>query len=263
MCKETKAPNIILRPPMGKQFTVSAPWQHVYTDLLGPYPRTKSGNVSLLIVLDQFSKFVLLKPVRNSKAPTICSYFESEVFHVYGVPESILTDNGGQFRSNFFKDFLKTYGVNFITTATNSPQANASERVNRSILAAIRSYIDDNHQNWDVHISSIASALRTAVHQSIGYSPYFAVFGRPPIQHGSTYALLNRLGTLPSDLISPLPPPDFQNILYAQIRERLRNAHEVHERVYNTRTRFVSYIPGQEVYRRNFVQSDFKKMFNA
>lgn len=263
LCKETKAPNIILRPPLGNQFPVNAPWQRLYTDLLGPYPRSKSGNILLLIVLDQFSKFVLLKPLRKGTADTVCNFLESEVFHVYGVPESVLTDNGVQFLSNNIKKFLDRYGVRHITTATHSPQANASERVNRSILAAIRAYVEDDHQNWDVHISSIGSALRTAVHQSIGYSPFFAVFGRQPIQHGSTYELLNRLGMLPSELTSPLSPPDFQNILYDQIQERLRIAHETHERVYNTRTRFVSYVPGQEVYRRNFVQSDFKKMFNA
>lgn len=263
VCKESKAPNIILRPPMGSQFIVSAPWQRLYIDLLGPYPRSKSGNVSLLIVLDQFSKFVLLKPLRKATSASIVTFVESEVFHMFGVPESILSDNGVQFISEKFKTFLERYGVRHITTATHSPQANASERVNRSILAAIRTYLDSDQQNWDVHISSIASALRSAVHQSIGYSPYFAVFGRRFVQHGSNYELLKQLRSLPTDDLSILPPPDFQNVLCDQIRQRLSDSHENHERVYNTRTRFVSYIPGQEVYRRNFVQSDFKKMFNA
>lgn len=114
-----------------------------------------------------------------------------------------------------------------------------------------------------MHISSIACALRNSVHESIGYSPHFLVFGRQQVQHGSAYRLLDKLNGLPVTDVLPLPPPEFQNVLYTQIQDRLRRAHEKHETVYNTRTRFVSYVAGQEIYRRNFVQSDFKKNFNA
>lgn len=128
-CKETKAPNVILRPPMGQQILVGAPWQRFYVDLLGPYPRSRSGNAWLLLVLDQFSKFFFLKPLRNATSPLIVKYIESEVFHVFGVPETILTDNGKQLLSKIFSYFLNKNGVKHITTATYSPQVNAAERV--------------------------------------------------------------------------------------------------------------------------------------
>lgn len=262
-CKETKAPNVTLRPLMGQQVEVEAPWQRLYIDLLGPYPRSKSGNVSLLIVLDQFSKFVLLKPIRKADALTIVRFLESDVFQMFGVPEAILTDNGVQFLSKEFKSLVDTNGVSHMRTATHSPQANASERVNRSILAAIRAYVGDNQQNWDVHVGAIASALRNSVHESIGYSPHFVVFGRQQIQHGSAYALLKNLNGLPMTDTVALPPHDFQDVLRQQIQDRLHRAHNKHEATYNTRSKFVSYVPGQEVFRRNFTQSDFAKNYNA
>lgn len=263
LCKETKAPNVTLRPPMGQQVVVECPWQRIFIDLLGPYPRSKAGNVTLIIVLDQFSKFVLLKPIRKADASTIIRFLEAEVFHMFGVPEEVLSDNGVQFLSKDFKLFLKQHGINHMTTATHSPQANASERVNRSILAAVRTYIGENHQNWDVHISAIASALRNSVHESIGYSPYFVMFGRQQVQHGSAYALIKNLNGLPMPNTVALPPSDFQDILRQQIQDRLQRAHDKHEAVYNTRSKFVSYVPGQELYRRNFTQSDFAKNYNA
>ena len=61
------------------------------------------------------------------------------MFHLFGVPESILSDNGDQ--SKEFKAKLTQYGVRHVYTAFHSPQANSSERANRSILAAIRSYV--------------------------------------------------------------------------------------------------------------------------
>lgn len=127
-CKETKAPSTTLRPPMGNQIIVERPWQHICIDLLGPYPRSKTGNVSLFIVLDKYSKFVLLKPLRKANSDRINQYIKTEVFHTFGVPETILSDNGVQFRSKSFKTLLARYGVSHMRTATHSPQANRSER---------------------------------------------------------------------------------------------------------------------------------------
>lgn len=263
ICKETKAANTILRPPMGKQILVDQPWQRLYIDFLGPYPRSKRGNTTVLILLDQFSKFVVLKPVRKATAQEFVKFLETDIFHLFGVPESILSDNGSQFRSHLLKNLFTRYGVNHIMTGLYSPQANASERVNRTLLASIRAYIGKDHRDWDNEISAIASALRNNVHSSTGYSPHVLVFGRHPVHHGSSYSLLRKLGSLGEPFIEILPPDEHRNLLNDRVRRNLQQAHELHERVYNKRTRHVSFKPGQEVFRRNFAQSNFEKNFNA
>lgn len=263
VCKETKAPNISLRPFMGIQTIVERPCQRLYIDFLGPYPRSKKGNCFLFIVLDQFSKFVWLKPMRKSSAAEVVKYLVAEIFHVFGVPESILSDNGVQFRSRDFENCMKSYGISHITTATHSPQANASERVNRTILSAIRAYIGSDQRTWDEQISGIACAIRNNVHSSTGFSPFFLLFGRNQLQHGAAYELLRKLGNLTDGDATYLQPTELQNLVSSNVIQNLRRAHEVHERVYNKRARFVEFRPGQEVFRRNFVQSNFANNFNA
>lgn len=263
LCKETKAPNITLKPQMGSQVTVSRPWQRLYIDLLGPYPRSKAGNSTLLIVLDQFSKFVLLKPLRKASAAEVTRFLEQNVYHMFGVPESIWSDNGVQFISKEFKNMNDRYGVTHIRTATHSPQSNASERVNRSILAAIRSYVTQDQQTWDAEISSIGSALRNNVHESTGYSPHYLVFGQRFINHGSCYRLLRELEALPESDIDVLPPTDFRMLVSDRVRTNLNAAYERHKKAYNARSRLVNFSVGQEVYRRNFQLSNFSKGLNA
>lgn len=51
-------------------------------------------------------------------------YFEDDVFHYFGVPECVVTDNGVQLKAFY------------------SLQPNASEKVNMSVLSAIKAYID-------------------------------------------------------------------------------------------------------------------------
>lgn len=61
-CKSTKAPNFITRPPMGRQTITEIPFLKIFIDLLGPYPRSKTGNTYILVVLDHFSKFCFIHP---------------------------------------------------------------------------------------------------------------------------------------------------------------------------------------------------------
>ena len=262
-CKETKAPNYTLRPPMGNQFKVERAFQHLYVDLLGPYPRSKRGNSYLFIILDQFSKYVLLKQLRQATSKNIIEYLDSEVFSVYGVPETLLSDNGVQFASKDFSELLSSYGIKHIFTASHAPQANASERVNRSILSAIRSYLGNDQREWDVHISQIAGALRNSVHSSTKHTPHYLVFGNHKVQHASAYPLLRKLGCLADPESEVLCNTDLKQLIFGKVTKNLKKAHERHQKTYNIRSKNVVYKPGEEVYRRNFAQSSFKDNFNA
>jgi len=54
VCLATKNSNTVLRPPLGKPMESQRPIQNLYMDLLGPCPRSKTGNIGLLIILDPF-----------------------------------------------------------------------------------------------------------------------------------------------------------------------------------------------------------------
>ncbi|XP_046808386.1 uncharacterized protein K02A2.6-like [Lucilia cuprina] len=182
----SKHPNKTLRPPMGKIVGTPRFFEKLYIDFLGPYTRSRSGHIGIFIALDHFP---FLKAVKKFAADVVIKYMETELFHTFGVPETVVSDNGSQFRSTEFKNFLDRYGVKHVFTAVHAPQANASERVNRSVLAAIKSYVRSDQKNWDEQLSSISCALRSAVHSAVGTSPYYLAFGQHMITNGSTYAL--------------------------------------------------------------------------
>lgn len=56
---------------------------------------------------------------------------------------------------------------------------------------------------------------------------------------------------------------DRMNVIRDQIKENMNKAYEKSAERYNKRARIVKLIPGQEVYRRNMVLSNFKKSRNA
>ncbi|KAM8707567.1 hypothetical protein ACLKA7_014661 [Drosophila subpalustris] len=122
--------------------------------------------------------------------------FSDQIFFAYGVPQTIVSDNGPQFKAVEFNAWLTSRGIRHIYTAVYSPQSNASERVNRSLVAGIRAFLEGNHSEWDAHIHAISCALRNATHQSIGCSPYHALYGFDMMTHGTQYELLHKLGML-------------------------------------------------------------------
>jgi len=71
------------------------------------------------------------------------------IFDEFGMQDVIVSDNGSQFKANYFNAFLTELGIRHIYTALYSPQSNAAERVNRSLLSAVWSYLNNDQREWD------------------------------------------------------------------------------------------------------------------
>lgn len=251
-----------MKPPMGNQVVSVRPFQRLYIDLLGPYPRSKAGYIGLLIVLDHLTKFHWLCPLRKFTSVNIQNYLEQNIFHTYGVPEVIVSDNGSQFKANDLNAFFTKYGITHTYTAYYSPQSNASERVNRSLIAGIRAYLKNDHRLWDEQLSAISCALRNSHHQAINISPYHALFGFDMITHGSSYELLRKLQLL-EEPTAKISRDDHLQLIRHNLKRYIKEAFDKNRSQYNLRSRPQTFNVNQEVFRRNFAQSNMEKNFNA
>ncbi|KAH8288873.1 hypothetical protein KR054_011126, partial [Drosophila jambulina] len=108
----------------------------------------------------------------------------------------------------------------------------------------------------------ICCALRSAVHSSLGTSPYYMIFGQHFISSGATYKLLRALNLL-EDRTLAFTKEDSLELVRSKALEIMKNSYEKNERRYNLRSKEVSFSEGQEVYRRNFKQSNFAAGYNA
>lgn len=143
-----------------------------------------------------------------------------------------------------------------------SPQANASERVNRVTNEVLRSYIRDDQRVWGLYLISINCSLRNSTHQGIGRTSYQVVFGQNMLTHGEDYKLLRKLNILAENDIKVERLDNF-TLIRESIKNHKKTAFEKNKRLYNLRTRCKQFDVGQEVYRRNFVQSSKIGNFNA
>lgn len=265
ICKMSKTGNSKPYGLFGKYRRVDYPWQMLAADILGPFPRSKGGFTHLLVVCDWFTKLPCLIPLRKATAKNVVKSIESKVLHEYGIPESIVMDNGSQFsRSKEIKSMVKRYGISRLwSNCFHHPQSNFTERHNKTIGAALRSYIKDNHREWDAHIPEISIALKTAVHAVTGFSPFFLNHAREYMFHGSDHKL-TRLNE-PSDVIDPYTNrTNFINKfldISEKIHEKMLKAYRRNEKHYNANREKFTFNTGDEVFLRNYCKSDASKSF--
>ncbi|GFU46782.1 retrovirus-related Pol polyprotein from transposon 297 [Trichonephila clavipes] len=86
-------------------------------------------------------------------------------------PISLISDNGPQFISEIFEHLSHRLYIKHIKTVTYQPQANLTERVNRTLEQMTACFVEENHDNWDRFLHEFSFALRTAVNESTGKTP--------------------------------------------------------------------------------------------
>ena len=150
-------------------------------DLLGPFPKSSSGNAYVVTMVDRFTRWPELVAIPDATAETVVDAVIDGLVLRHGCPEKILTDRGSQFTSELFQRMAKRLGVKKVFTTAYHPQTNGqTERFNRVIAEALTSFVDDEQRDWDEYLSSLAFPYRSSVVDSIGETSYYLVHGRDP-----------------------------------------------------------------------------------
>lgn len=264
MCKQIKHPTSKRQGLMGKFKNVVLPFQMLSLDLMGPFPRSTKQNSWLLVITDWVTKMPFLFPLRQATASKIVKIVEENIFLMFGIPEIIIADNGKQFTGKVFSDLLRKYSIEKMWfNSRYHPQNNPTERTNKTIGQALRAYVNNNHRHWDAEIPNIGLALRTAVNEITGFSPFFLNFGRNFTYSGTDYeahistndpahAIPNRVVFLEK----------FKEI-FKDVASKIKAAYIKNKKHYDRNKRDVRLSVGDVCYKRNYVLSNAINYFSS
>ena len=76
-------------------------------DIVGPLPRGKGQVKFLLIAIDYFTKWVEAEALSTITEAKIQSFVWKNIIFKFGIPRTIISDNGRQFDNQGFREFFQ------------------------------------------------------------------------------------------------------------------------------------------------------------
>ncbi|XP_052901553.1 uncharacterized protein K02A2.6-like [Anopheles moucheti] len=150
-------------------------WRRVHIDYAGPFE-----GFYFLVVVDAFSKWsVVYKSPGTTTSATIAML--RNIFARFGMPETLVSDNGPQFTSSLFAEFCNSNGIEHITTAPFHPQSNGqAERFVDTLKRALRK-IQSDETSLDEALELFLISYRSTPNAQLSQqkTPAEEMFGRP------------------------------------------------------------------------------------
>lgn len=116
----------------------------IQLDVCGPFPLSDSGNKFILVIIDQFTKWVEAFPIPSEDSETTAKRLVFDFISRFGFPSEVHTDQGQNFQNNLFREVCRLLGIAQSRTTPYHPSSNGQvERFNRTLLQTIRCYMEE------------------------------------------------------------------------------------------------------------------------
>ena len=100
------------------------PWEDLALDLLGPLP----SEESILVVVDYFSRYFEVDIMRSTTSAKVINCLE-RIFLTHGLPLTVTSDNGTQFTSETFEQYLKECGIEHRRVTPSKQRSGKAEQI--------------------------------------------------------------------------------------------------------------------------------------
>lgn len=146
------------------------PFRVIHVDHLGPFVRSKKGNCYVLAISDAFSKYLIVKPVRDTRTIHVINIL-NEITSYFGLPHKVITDRGTAYTAKAFESYCEQNGIKHVKTAVRTPRSNGQvERANQTILNYLRTSVD-NPKEWDLILRNIQFSVNSQKTKRPGLAP--------------------------------------------------------------------------------------------
>ena len=118
-------------------------------DILGPFSPGKGQVKFLLVAVDYFTKWIEAEPLATITAQQVQKFVWHNLICRFGVPKTIITDNGRQFIDKGLADFYKGLHIHHVTSSVEHPQTNGqAEAANKVILKELKKRLGEAKGTW-------------------------------------------------------------------------------------------------------------------
>ena len=162
-----------------ENYQAGHPGDRIHMDLLGPFCESASGKRYVLMVIDQFTRWLEIRPLVTQDAQSVAQAFFEQYVVRFGVPVMIHTDQGRNFEGDLFQAFCALLEVAKTRTTPYRPSSNGQvERYSQLVLNFLRCFPGQKLQEWDTFLPVLGMCIRSTVNSYTGFTPNFLRLGQ-------------------------------------------------------------------------------------
>ncbi|KAK0601687.1 hypothetical protein LWI29_026467 [Acer saccharum] len=246
--------NNIRQPPELLQ-SITSPWPFAMwgIDLIVPMPTALEGAKHVIVAVDYFTKWVKAKPLVHITEANTINFVKKNILYKFGIPNTIITDNGTQFDCKKFRELCDKYGINNYYASLAHPQTNGQiEVVNKIIKHNLKAKLAVKKGSWAEKLPQVLWAYRTTERSSIGETPYSMAFGAETVIPMETSFSSPRIQLFQSKLNTDMLKYGLDELEERRERAQIRNAayQQRATRYYNSYVRERRFALGDLVLKR-------------
>jgi transposase InsO family protein len=190
-CQECEPPNWSLSQPIRMSPVPETIFSHICVDIFSMPTESFAGESfdCMVVWVDRLSGWILARPSqkRGLTAEKTASIMMDAGWDIFGVPNSITSDQGPQFAGKFFRTVCSRLGIRQAFSHAYRPQGNGrAEMAGKQLMTLLRKLNAESGINW---VEALPRAL--FIHHGIpgetGLSPHQIVFGRDRSVTGVPY----------------------------------------------------------------------------
>ena len=106
----------------------------IYTDILGPLPTSDNGMKYVLLVQDQFTKWIECYAIPDQTAETVAHKIVFEFISRFGAPLSIHSDQGKNYESHLFQQVCDLLEIRKVHSSLRHPHSSTGYSLNMMML---------------------------------------------------------------------------------------------------------------------------------
>ena len=175
-CRQFNLGKHVYHPP--RSITPNNVWDHIVFDLGSFSITTPRGNNFILVLVDLFSRFTIVRPLQNKSAITVAKELV-DIFSLFGYPKIISHDNGKEFSNDLLRKIIELSGIEQRVILPYNPRANgANESMVGNIKRIIIKSLKGKSDSWDLYLGSAMLSANLTYARLHKNKPFNVMFHR-------------------------------------------------------------------------------------
>ncbi|GFW08257.1 retrovirus-related Pol polyprotein from transposon 17.6 [Trichonephila clavipes] len=132
---------------------------------------------TLFTVIDSFSKFVWIYPVKSTSTKDALDKLILQQT-IFGNPSKIITDKGSAFTSTEFHKFCQEESIEHVQITTGVPRGNGQiERMHETIIPVLTKLTIEEPEKWFKHVHRLQRIMNSTTTRSTKFTPFEVLIG--------------------------------------------------------------------------------------